>query len=264
MASDVDRYLDGEGIIPRSSSDLEASGFFDNTRGIQVGDLAVYEKYTLMAERIGGVAIYEVMKSRLREGRSWNLELLRELIPNHEGVRVLDLGCATGLETIFMGINLRERGSVVGLDFVDGMIYSALKRVSKHNLDNVSFVNGDMDRVPFLDRTFDMVYSLSSFFEGEPEFYGPHADMQQERHWAKKICDTSRVIKKGGVFVVTSDFLSNSGEEDYCDVTSVYTSGRFLGVMADNGFSDLQINRHSFHNLDNLYCSLWMISGKKE
>lgn len=82
--------------------------------------------------------------------------------------RVLDVGCGTG-ETI----RLLESSvpSVHGLDLSAPQLETA---AGKADLEDVSFVRGDVDRLPYADGTFDVVVTVGSilYWDDPPEALG--------------------------------------------------------------------------------------------
>ncbi len=88
---------------------------------------------------------------------------LMELKP---GERVLDLGCGTGWATRLLARLVGEGpvgfGQVVGLDVSDEMIRRA--RSSSRDFDNIMFVWGSAQHIPWEENYFDKVLSIESFY----------------------------------------------------------------------------------------------------
>jgi arsenite methyltransferase len=82
------------------------------------------------------------------------------------GERVLDLGCGTGWATRLLarivGDGPDEFGQVVGLDVSDEMVRRA--RAQSKEFDNVMYVVGAADRIPWEENYFDKVLSVESFY----------------------------------------------------------------------------------------------------
>jgi len=88
---------------------------------------------------------------------------LMELRP---GERVLDLGCGSGWATRLLARIVGEGpegfGQVVGLDVSDEMIRRA--RVSSKEFENVMYVCGSAQQIPWEENFFDKVLSVESFY----------------------------------------------------------------------------------------------------
>ena len=81
------------------------------------------------------------------------------------GDRVLDLGCGAGWASRLMAkavMNSEKPGQVVGLDVSDEMIRRA--RAASAELDNLMFVVGSAQQVPWDENFFDKVLSVESFY----------------------------------------------------------------------------------------------------
>ena len=81
------------------------------------------------------------------------------------GERLLDLGCGAGWATRLMAQSVAggERpGQVIGLDVSDEMIRRA--RATSKDQDNVIFVVGSAQQIPWDENFFDKVLSVESFY----------------------------------------------------------------------------------------------------
>ncbi len=76
-----------------------------------------------------------------------------------QGKTILDGGCGTGEETMFLASLGAER--VIGIDTSDGSLDSARKRAQEAGIENVEFRHASvLDDTVFADETFDYVSSL--------------------------------------------------------------------------------------------------------
>jgi ubiquinone/menaquinone biosynthesis C-methylase UbiE len=82
------------------------------------------------------------------------------------GERVLDLGCGTGWATRLLarivGEGPDDLGQVIGLDVSDEMIRRA--RAQSKDFENVMYVVGAADRIPWEENYFDKILSIESFY----------------------------------------------------------------------------------------------------
>ena len=97
---------------------------------------------------------------------------------------MLDVGCASGAITIDAARLIRPTGRIVGLDPVDEMVDRATSIAGEEGVNNVEFVVGDVQKLPFPDDRFDLVYSTNTF--------GYIAD------WSGALVEMKRVTKPGG------------------------------------------------------------------
>jgi ubiquinone/menaquinone biosynthesis C-methylase UbiE len=88
-----------------------------------------------------------------------------ELMKLKPGQRVLDLGCGAGWASRLLaqrGGGGEHPGQVVGLDVSDEMIRRA--RAASTQLDNLLFVVGSAQQIPWQEDYFDKVLSVESFY----------------------------------------------------------------------------------------------------
>jgi arsenite methyltransferase len=80
------------------------------------------------------------------------------------GQKVLDLGCGAGWASRLLAQSVAgdAPGQVVGLDVSDEMIRHA--RANTKDLDNVLFVTGSAQQIPWEENYFDRVLSVESFY----------------------------------------------------------------------------------------------------
>ena len=75
------------------------------------------------------------------------------------GERALDLGCGAGTDTLVAAQMVAPAGGVVGIDMTPEMLARARRAASEMGLENVEFVEGEAERLPFPDAGFDVVLS---------------------------------------------------------------------------------------------------------
>lgn len=91
----------------------------------------------------------------LEQYRQRTIELLGDL----DGATVLDVGCGTGRNFPHLVPRVGERGRVVGLDFSEGMLEQAGRRVASMGWKNVSLVQGDAVTLEGVPEPVDAVTS---------------------------------------------------------------------------------------------------------
>jgi arsenite methyltransferase len=75
------------------------------------------------------------------------------------GERVLDLGCGAGTDSLIAAQMVSEQGHVTGIDMTQEMLAKARAAAEEMGATNVEFVEGEAERLPFPDASFDVVIS---------------------------------------------------------------------------------------------------------
>ena len=75
------------------------------------------------------------------------------------GKRVLDLGSGAGSDSLVAALQVGPEGSVTGIDMTPEMVEKARTGAAELGLGNVTFVEGEAERLPFADESFDVVIS---------------------------------------------------------------------------------------------------------
>jgi SAM-dependent methyltransferase len=75
------------------------------------------------------------------------------------GERVLDLGCGAGTDSLVAAQMVGPRGRVTGIDMTPQMLAKARAAAAELGTENVEFVEGEAERLPFEDASFDVVIS---------------------------------------------------------------------------------------------------------
>jgi arsenite methyltransferase len=75
------------------------------------------------------------------------------------GERVLDLGSGAGTDSLIAAQMVGENGHVTGVDMTPEMLGKARSAAAAMGVTNVEFVEGEAERLPFADESFDVVVS---------------------------------------------------------------------------------------------------------
>ncbi|MGH3127483.1 MAG: methyltransferase domain-containing protein, partial [Gaiellaceae bacterium] len=75
------------------------------------------------------------------------------------GERVLDVGSGAGTDSLIAGLMVGPEGSVTGIDMTPEMLENARKGAAKLGLNNVTFVEGEAENLPFDEGSFDVILS---------------------------------------------------------------------------------------------------------
>ena len=75
------------------------------------------------------------------------------------GERVLDLGSGAGTDSLIAAQMVGPEGRVTGIDMTPQMLAKARAAAAAMGLANADFVEGEAERLPFPDKSFDVVIS---------------------------------------------------------------------------------------------------------
>jgi len=151
------------------------------------------------------------------------------------GERVLDLGCGAGWASRLMAqvVGGGERpGQVVGLDVSDEMIRRA--RANSTEYDNILFIVGSAQQIPWEENFFDRVLSVESFYY--------YAD--QER----ALAELFRVLApKGELFILINLYKDNPYSlrwvEELKVPVQVHSEQEYIELLKENGFDNVHAVR---------------------
>lgn len=164
-----------------------------------------------------------MFRGQLRALRQRTIELARP----QPGERVLDVGCGTG--TLALGIQQRVGGTghVAGIDPSAAQIARARAKAARRHL-TTDFTVGVIERLPFPDRTFDIVVSTLMMH---------HVGAALKR---QGLAEVARVLKPGGRLVI-ADFTRKQDRQGRAARFHAGGSGLHdLEVMlSDAGFSQV-------------------------
>lgn len=100
------------------------------------------------------------------------------------GMRVLDLGCGAGLDTLIAARRVGRDGCVVGVDFSEPMLARARRAASEARCEWVAFCRATAGRLPLADGAVDVAL-VNGLFNLNPER-------------AAIFRELARVVRRGG------------------------------------------------------------------
>src|SRR6267143_5739175 len=138
------------------------------------------------------------------------------------GERVLDLGCGSGWATRLLARLVGEGpdgfGQVVGLDVSDEMIREA--RTASKDFDNVLYVWGSAQQIPWEENFFDKVLSVESFYY--------YADQD------RALAELFRVLApRGKLFILINLYKDNPYSLQWVDLLKVPVHVRSAAEYGD-------------------------------
>ncbi|OFY82132.1 MAG: arsenite S-adenosylmethyltransferase [Bacteroidetes bacterium RBG_19FT_COMBO_42_7] len=154
-----------------------------------------------------------------------------------KGDHVLDLGSGAGNDCFVARAVVGEEGKVTGLDMTEPMINKAKGNSAKLNFSNVEFVLGDIEKMPFDDKVFDVVIS--------------NCVLNLVPDKSKAFNEIFRVLKTGGHFCVSdvvikgalSDKMKKDAEMYAGCVSGAREINEYLKIVEDSGFVNLKIHK---------------------
>jgi ubiquinone/menaquinone biosynthesis C-methylase UbiE len=179
---------------------------------------------------------------RLRDQANTLSAVLHDTVRYGRGRRVLEVGCGTGAQTVFLATNSPE-ARIVSIDHSPASLEQARQKVAAAGLRNVDFHLADLFNLPFADASFDDVF-LCFVLEhlAEPK---------------KALTALRRVLKRGG----TATVIEGDHGSWYCHPRSEAASRtvqclievqarlggdsligrRVYPLLAQAGFADVQV-----------------------
>jgi SAM-dependent methyltransferase len=105
------------------------------------------------------------------------------------GEIVLDLGSGGGIDVLLSARRVGPEGKAYGLDMTDDMLALARENQRKAGIGNVEFLKGEIENIPLLDNSVDVVISNCVInLSGDKD---------------RVLAETYRVLKPGGRFAVS-------------------------------------------------------------
>ncbi len=160
-----------------------------------------------------------------------NLDFLK-IIP---GEIVLDLGCGRGSETIQAAMQTGPKGTAIGLDLTQAMVDTAIANAKEAGVSNASFIQGDIEKLPFENDKFNAVIS--------------NCVINHAKDKSAVYSEIFRVLKNGGRFVISDAVtknplppeVKNDPEAWAACFGGAVTEGEYLESIKSSGFSNIDI-----------------------
>ncbi len=154
-----------------------------------------------------------------------------------EGDTVVDLGSGAGNDCFVARHEAGVSGKVIGIDFTPEMIQLARKNAVISNYNNVEFRQGDIEEMPVLESSVDVVVSncVLNLLPKKDRIFN----------------EISRVLKPGGHFSISDIVLKGALPEELTDAAEMYAgcvSGAiqkedYLSLIEEAGFENIKIQK---------------------
>jgi ubiquinone/menaquinone biosynthesis C-methylase UbiE len=150
---------------------------------------------------------------------------------------VLDLGSGAGNDCFIARTIVSENGKVTGLDFTEEMVQKARKNLAKTGFKNIEFIQGDIEKMPLSDSTFDVIIS--------------NCVLNLVPDKQKAFSEIFRVLKPGGHFCISDVVTSGELPEELKEAAEMYAgcvSGAismqdYLKIIEQQEFSQVKIQK---------------------
>lgn len=152
------------------------------------------------------------------------------------GERVLDLGCGAGWASRILarlvGDGPEGHGQVVGVDISDEMIRRA--RAGSRDFDNLMFVWGSAQQIPWEENFFDKVLSVESFYY--------YADQERALHELFRV-----MAPRGRLFILINLYKDNPYSLRWVEELKVqvhaHSAAEYVELLKAHAFEDVEAQR---------------------
>lgn len=176
---------------------------------------ARYDSY-MMSPKLYWKAIRKVCWGFTR-AEEYTEKVLSAIPEGFEGV-ILDVPVGTAVLSVEKYTRLK-RARIIGLDYSFGMLRSARTRVANAGINNMTFIRGDVRRLPIRDSSIDVCLSMN----------GLHAFPEKER----ALAEIHRALKPGGAFVGCFYVTGKRGLTDLFVWSALSRGGSFTRPFHD-------------------------------
>jgi ubiquinone/menaquinone biosynthesis C-methylase UbiE len=152
---------EGARVPPQGYLDLLPPEEVESTGAMQ--DLMLTSVVPSIYERWWRPALGRVMKGVFGPGMAEEHRIARLLLGLGPRDTVLDVACGTGNFSRGFARTVGPEGLVVGIDVSETMLTRAVRDTEQAGIDNLAFVRGDAQELPFVDGTFDAVCCFAAF-----------------------------------------------------------------------------------------------------
>jgi len=153
----------------------------------------------------------------------------------NEGETVLDLGSGGGIDVLLSARRVGPTGKAYGLDMTDEMLALANENKRKAGAKNVEFLKGEIERIPLLDASVDVIISNCVI------------NLSADKRTVLR--EAFRVLKPGGRFAVSDVMVRGETPPDVrrnmemwigC-VAGALEERQFLALLGEVGFENASI-----------------------
>ena len=213
------------------------------------GEIALQDKETNQSSCCGAggcsTEVYNIMSDDYNDLKGYNPDadlglgcgLPTQFAKIKEGDTVIDLGSGAGNDAFIARYEAGETGEVIGIDFTPAMIELAKRNAAARGFDNVSFRQGDIEKMPVTANKADVVVSNCVLN------LVPNKDLVFKEIY--------RVLKPGAHFSISDIVLVGELPKAIKEAAEMYAgcvAGAiqkqvYLELIEDNGFANITIQK---------------------
>lgn len=151
----------------------------------------------------------------------------------------IDLGSGRGTDVLRLAEEVGEGGFVYGVDVTEEMIRKATTTAAKMSVENVKFIQADLEQIPLDDEIANLIISNCTL----------NHVTNKRKVWG----EIYRLLKNGGRFVISDIYSSEPVPEEYandpvavaeCWAGSI-TRAEYLNIIKDAGFRYVKVLEES-------------------
>ena len=170
-----------------------------------------------------------------------NPTALAELKP---GETVLDLGSGGGIDVLLSAKRVGPTGKAYGLDMTDDMLALARENQRQAGVENVEFLQGEIEKIPLLDNSVDVVIS--------------NCVINLSADKDRVLREAFRVLKPGGRFAVSDVVVRGEVDEQVRQsmllwvgcIAGALEEGDYAAKLVRAGFSGVSIEPTRVYSIE--------------
>jgi ubiquinone/menaquinone biosynthesis C-methylase UbiE len=160
------------------------------------------------------------------------------------GETVLDLGSGGGIDVLLSAKRVGPTGKAYGLDMTDDMLSLARENQKKSGLTNVEFLKGEIENIPLLDNSVDVIIS--------------NCVINLSADKGRVLREAFRVLKPGGRFAVSDVVVRGEVPGEIrksmllwvgC-IAGALSDHEYVSKLTDAGFEAIEIEPTRVYSLD--------------
>lgn len=135
-------------------------------------------------------------------------------------MKILDVGSGISIFPVYLASKGHE---VYSIDFDEILMNRVSPELAKLSSVNVNYSFGDATKINFEDESFDRVFCISTIEHLEEEFHdGKYVNHHKKNLDIKAIGEMLRVLKPGGMLVLTFDWSENIDDQRSYKLDDIY------------------------------------------
>jgi len=170
------------------------------------------------------------------------------------GEIVLDLGSGAGLDVILSARRVGPTGHAYGMDMTDEMLDLAWRNALDAQVDNVTFLKGDVESIPAPDASFDVVISncvINLAVDKAVVF----AEIYRVLRPGGRLAVADVVVEGGLADVAFADQLRRDQHAWGSCIAGALSDSEYRDHLLQVGFTDIGIEVHRKHTTDELFAA---------